>query len=155
MSREDYNACMVPYMTGNKTKEERQHDMCVGAKICSGKAVTVEEAEKLCAVPKLPKWAKQNLPKDEGDVSCESRLARVNKNIDTINERVKVGNAESVLPQAAQVLNDLFTCLPEPAIVEIAKDAMETARTLSKGFYFKGEGKNLKKKLELLKEVSI
>ena len=155
MNREEYNACMAPYMQGSKTKEQRQHDMCIGAKICSGKAKTEEEADKICSIPRLPKWAKKELPQDEKPVTCETRLARVQQNLDTINEQVKVGKAEEVLPQAAQVLNDLFTCLPEPAIVEIAKDAMETARTLSKGFYFKGEGKNLKKKLELLKEVSI
>ena len=156
MSREEYNACMVPYMQGgSKTKEEREHDMCIGAKMCSGKAKTLEEAEAICSIPRLPKWAKQNLPKDETPVTCENRLTRVQQNIDMINEQVKVGNAEVVLPQAAQVLNDLFSCLPEPSIVNMAKDAMEQARTLSKGFYFKGEGKDLKKKLELLKEVAV
>ena len=50
MNREVYNSCMSPYMKGpGKSKEERHHDMCIGAKLCSQKAQTEEEAEKLCA----------------------------------------------------------------------------------------------------------
>lgn len=58
MDRQKYNQCMIPHMRGSKTKEQRQKDMCVGAKICSGKAKTKEEAVKLCSVPKPVKQAK-------------------------------------------------------------------------------------------------
>lgn len=62
MNRAEYNQCMKPHMTGSKTKEQRQKDMCVGAKLCSGKADNVKEAERLCAEaalnPKPPKEKK-------------------------------------------------------------------------------------------------
>jgi hypothetical protein len=32
-----------------KTREERQQSMCIGAKLCTGKAKDREEAEKICA----------------------------------------------------------------------------------------------------------
>lgn len=68
-SREEYTTCMTPYMKGaGKPKEERKADMCVGAKLCSGKASNPEEAVKLCeqaaakaeANPKPPKAKKSS-----------------------------------------------------------------------------------------------
>jgi len=54
MDRQTYNNCMIPFM------KERQ--MCIGAKICTGKAQSREEAQKLCdeaaLVPKPPKKAR-------------------------------------------------------------------------------------------------
>jgi hypothetical protein len=59
MDRAKYNTCMSPYMKGTgKTKEQRQHDMCIGAKLCSGKASNEAEAEHLCSLPKPPKPGK-------------------------------------------------------------------------------------------------
>jgi hypothetical protein len=52
MDRKQYNQCIAPYMRGSKPKEQRQFDMCVGAKICSGKAGTEEEARRICSLPK-------------------------------------------------------------------------------------------------------
>ena len=40
---------MAPYMRGSKSKEERGRAMCIGAKICTGKAANEAEAEKICA----------------------------------------------------------------------------------------------------------
>jgi len=55
--REEYTACMKPYMTGGGP--ERKERFCIGAKICSGKANNQQEAIKLCAEaaanPKAPK----------------------------------------------------------------------------------------------------
>lgn len=48
-TREEYNACMRPFITGSKPKEERKRDFCIGAKVCSGKATTKEEAAQLCS----------------------------------------------------------------------------------------------------------
>jgi hypothetical protein len=66
MDRKEYNQCMRPYLTGSKTKEERKRDFCVGAKICSSKVSTREEAEQICSLPKesrMPKKsAQQTLP---------------------------------------------------------------------------------------------
>ena len=47
MSRELYNACMIPWIKG-KDGLERRLSFCVGAKICSGKAKTEEEAKQIC-----------------------------------------------------------------------------------------------------------
>lgn len=56
MDRAQYNACMSPYIKGKeKTKEERQANFCIGAKICTGKAKNEEEAARICAEPKPPK----------------------------------------------------------------------------------------------------
>ncbi len=55
--REDYTTCMVPFMKGGGP--DRKQRFCIGAKICSQKANTEEEAVKLCAEaaanPKPPK----------------------------------------------------------------------------------------------------
>ena len=41
MNRSEYTACMTPHMQGKgKTKEQRRMDMCVGAKLCTGKATS-------------------------------------------------------------------------------------------------------------------
>lgn len=54
MDRKKYNECMIPYMKGSKPREERRFDMCVGAKLCSGKAQTEQEAINVCSLPKEP-----------------------------------------------------------------------------------------------------
>ena len=55
-SREIYNKCMSPHMKGKGlTKDERRMKMCIGAKLCTGKASTEKEAIALCSVPKEPK----------------------------------------------------------------------------------------------------
>ena len=58
--REDYTSCMVPYMSGGGP--DRKERFCKGAKICSGKASSEEEAARLCAEaaanPKPPRARK-------------------------------------------------------------------------------------------------
>ena len=50
MKREEYNKCITPYMTGTgKTREERQQSMCIGGKLCTGRAKDREEAKAICA----------------------------------------------------------------------------------------------------------
>jgi transcription elongation factor Elf1 len=67
--REEYNACMRPYITGSKSKEQRKLDFCIGAKVCSGKAKDREEAEKICLLPKV-KPVKQEQD-EEPCLECE------------------------------------------------------------------------------------
>jgi len=56
MDRQEYNDCMSPHMKGTGlTKEQRQKKMCIGAKLCTGKAKTEQEAIALCNIPKEPK----------------------------------------------------------------------------------------------------
>jgi len=59
MDRAKYNTCMSPHMKGTGlTKEQRRMKMCVGAKLCTGKASTEKEALALCNLPKEPKPGK-------------------------------------------------------------------------------------------------
>lgn len=63
-TREDYTKCMTPYMKGTgRSNTERQADMCIGAKLCSGKAGNKQQAAQLCAEaaskPKPPKKSKK------------------------------------------------------------------------------------------------
>ena len=56
MDRAQYNKCLVPYISGTgKSKEERKLRFCVGAKLCSGKSKTEEEAIAVCKLPKPAK----------------------------------------------------------------------------------------------------
>ena len=72
-TREEYNACMRPYITGRgKPKEERQRNFCEGAKICSGRAQTKDEAAQLCSNT-APKPVEQALPKK--DDPCASTIS--------------------------------------------------------------------------------
>ncbi|KKN28446.1 hypothetical protein LCGC14_0854140 [marine sediment metagenome] len=58
MDRQAYNTCMSPHMKGTGlTKDERRMKMCIGAKLCTGKASTEKEAIALCNLPKEPKPA--------------------------------------------------------------------------------------------------
>jgi len=49
---------MSPYITGSKPKEQRTLDFCVGAKMCSGKASSEDEARQICSLPKDPSEVK-------------------------------------------------------------------------------------------------
>ena len=65
MDREQYNECMKPYISGKKAKEERKLDFCIGAKVCSGKAKSEEEARHIClTAPKAPPKTKAPKRKD-------------------------------------------------------------------------------------------
>lgn len=127
-NRAAYNDCMRPYITGSKPKEERKRDFCVGAKICSGKAQTREEALTLCAMPK-------------GDnLSCKERIARVQKTIDAI----KAGNIKEMVPACAQILSDLTKCRPGE-VAELASVAVKEIK--------KGDSKDAQTKLAALKAL--
>jgi len=69
-NREAYNTCMKPYITGSKPKEQRKLDFCIGAKMCSGRSKSTEEAKQIClsAPPKEPRRSKKG---------CTIDLARV------------------------------------------------------------------------------
>jgi len=69
--REDYTACMRPYMTGGGP--DRKTRFCTGAKICSGKASTEQEAAQLCAEaaanPKAPRAKRGKFKIDAAAIS--------------------------------------------------------------------------------------
>lgn len=152
-TREEYNQCIKPHITGTgKTKEQRKLDFCIGAKLCSGKAKTEKEARAICDVPRLPKWAKQILPKEE-PISCTDKSKRVKESIDTISLKVSAGEAEDVRPLAAQLMNDIFTCNTDKTVHELISETMQEFNDISKRHYLKGEAKELQKNLQLLKEI--
>jgi len=142
---------MRPFITGSKPKEERKRDFCVGAKICSGKAQTHEEALQLCANT-VPKWARQALPKGDDNLSCEERIARVHETIDAITLGLKAGDIEEMVPACAQVLSDVTKCRPGE-VAELAEVAVKEVKDLSKRFYLKGEARDAQNKLTALKEL--
>ena len=152
MNREEYNACMKPYMSGSKSKEQRQRDFCVGAKVCSGKAKTEDEAIAICSTPKLPKWAKALLPKKQEPATCQIKDTRAKENLELILLKVNEGEPEDARPLAAQTLNDILTChAKDTAICELAIDAMQDFNDISKRPFLTGEVKDLKSKIETVK----
>jgi len=150
-NREEYNACMRPFITGSKPKEQRKRDFCVGAKICSGKAQTEEEAADLCAKA-LPKWAQKALPKEEENLSCDMRIERVRKNIEGFELGLKSGDIVEMKPVFAQFLDDISKCRPGP-IKELAEVIAGDMRELSKRYYLKGEARDVINQMSALKEL--
>ena len=152
MDSKEYNACMRPYITGKgKLKEQRKLDFCIGAKICAGRAQTVEEAIPLCANT-VPKWARQALPKGDDNLSCDARISRVHETIDAIVLGLKAGDIEEMVPACAQVLSDVTKCRPGE-VAELAEVAVKEVKGLSKRYYLKGEAKDAQNKLAALKEL--
>ena len=150
--REEYNACMRPYITGKgKSKEERQRDFCIGAKVCSGKAQTEKEAAQLCATT-VPKWVRQAMPKGDDNLSCEERITRVHETIDAISLGLKAGDIEEMVPVCAQLLSDVTKCRPGE-VAELAEVAVQEVKGLAKRYYLKGEAKDAQNKLVALKEL--
>jgi len=105
MDRKQYNQCMVPYMKGSKPKEQRQFDMCVGAKICSGKAGNEEEAKRICSLPKEPKPVKTGQIK-RGQ-SCEKDVAKLSQ---CIIENIDMNLASNINSIELAVRNALMEC---------------------------------------------
>jgi NAD(P)H-hydrate repair Nnr-like enzyme with NAD(P)H-hydrate dehydratase domain len=142
---------MRPYITGSKPKEERKRAFCIGAKRCSGKAATDEEAAQLCASA-IPKWARQALPKEDDNLPCPERIARVHQTIDTITLGLKSGDTEEMMPACARLLSDIQKCRPGE-VAELASVVAHDIKALSNRFYLKGEAKDVQNKLTVLKEL--
>jgi len=154
VDRKEYTDCMTPFMKGKgKTKQQRQHDMCIGAKLCSGKASSETDAEVLCNAPKLPKWAKGAAKQaEEEPISCPDRIARIRNNLEAIALKVTVGEAEEVKEVGAQVLVDAHKCLDD-AVINQATEAMNELKELAGRHYLKAESRELNQKINHLMEV--
>lgn len=80
-SRESYNSCMVPWIKG-KEGLERRLSFCAGAKICSGKAKTLDEAKQICnerfAKKKGEDW---RLPIDDLKVKIDGKEVIISADI--------------------------------------------------------------------------
>ncbi len=71
MDRQAYNSCMSPFIRGTgKSKEDRQMDFCIGAKICTGKAKDEKEARLICEQPKAPKPEKTGKRRSKKSAEC-------------------------------------------------------------------------------------
>lgn len=95
-TREEYNACMKPYMTGSKPKEQRQLDFCVGAKLCSGKAKDEKEAERVCLLPKPPKEEKERKRREVPTCNVEQIVSCLIDNLDTDADDVEAALRKAV-----------------------------------------------------------
>lgn len=148
MDRVAYNTCMRPFITGkDKTKEERQQGFCVGAKLCSGKAKTEEEARAICAAPRVPKWA---AAKEEPEkLTCPQKIDRTLKNILDVRELIKSGETEKIKEPLATILQDIHACAPEE-VVKLATDTINDVKKTTSDFFFKGEGRQMLADLAML-----
>lgn len=167
MDRQEYNACMSPYITGKKPVEQRRLDFCIGAKVCSGKSSTPEEAKKIClsTPPKEPK-ARKSRKRPEGcppcppcngekppvaeNLSCPQRQTRVINTIEGIIDKAKAGDATGALSDGDLVLKDVAACHPEEAVI-LAREARDFLKQLGKDYYFKSEIQELKDHYNTLK----
>lgn len=75
MDRSAYNKCMIPWMKGGG--ENRKLRFCIGAKLCSSKSKTEEEAREVCLLPKEPKPARAFKGKRSTGQSCEKSALKV------------------------------------------------------------------------------
>jgi len=93
-------------MTGEgKTKEERRHDMCIGAKLCSSKSKTREEAEYLCSLPKEPQPPKEK--RDKGGNGCEKEVLRLAR---CIVEKIDMDQASNINSIEMALVNAMIEC---------------------------------------------
>lgn len=173
----DYKDCMTQRMREipkGLSRDERGHLFCVAAKQCSGKAKTAQEAEKLCNQPKPPKEPKERKSRSktcppcppcsggstakkaepEKPLTCADRRTRVLTSIDNIMEQVKLGEAADVVPEAQQVIADIKACHPEDTgLPSMAANAFLSLKEMSKGYYFKGEIKDLRNQYDMIRKM--
>ena len=79
--------------------------MCLGAKLCSGKAKTKEEAEYLCSLPKEPKPPKEK--RDKGGNGCEKEVLKL---AHCIVERIDTSLASNVNSIEIALANAMIEC---------------------------------------------
>jgi len=86
VSREEYTKCMVPHMKGGGP--DRKLRFCIGAKLCSMKSETEEEAEKLCieaaANPKPAKATRRKGKAGFGDLNALAACAVQKIDLDSL-----------------------------------------------------------------------
>jgi len=111
MDRQQYNDCMRPYISGSGlTKEERRLRFCIGAKLCSGKAKTEEEAKSVCLIAreKKPK-VKTTAIKDTDNVeNCEKEILKL---ASCIAEHADMNLVRNINSLEVGIANALMVCL--------------------------------------------
>lgn len=173
----EYQTCMTGRMRElpkGIPKEERGRLFCVAAKQCSGKAKTDAEAQALCNQPKEPKERKSRKKRPEGcppcpvcsggstsapvapekPLTCDDRKTRVLQTMEAIIDKVKEGDAAAVVGHADIIVADIAACYPaETGMPDMAKDAQKALKDMSKDYYFKGEIKEMKNQLDLIRKM--
>lgn len=104
MTRQEYTTCMVPWMKGAGPKEKRRMRMCIGAKICSGKANTEEDAKVICLQPRPEKAVKGRRGKKP--VSCEKEVLRLATCVADHADMDLMGNINSLQIGVANALQE-------------------------------------------------
>lgn len=154
-SREEYNQCIKGKFSELKDIDAQQKvKFCASAKVCSGKTATLSDALKICSAPKIPKWAKELLPLDEKPLTCDMRSKRSLEALDTVVTRVTHGEADTVRPLAAQLINDVLSChTAESGVPDLILDAMTDFNELSKKLYMTGEAKDFRNKMDIVRKA--
>lgn len=112
MDRTKYNTCMRPHIIGSKPKEQRKLDFCVGAKICSGKAKTKEEAELICKeAASLPKPARSSRRKRGTVQSCEREVREVAQ---CMVDKIDMNLASNINSIEVTLVNAMMECRCPP-----------------------------------------
>ncbi|MBA7465033.1 hypothetical protein ES707_00194 [subsurface metagenome] len=91
MDRSAYNTCMIPFMKGGGP--DRKLRFCAGAKLCSGRAKTEEEAKQICLTQpaKAPKVRKTR----KGSIDTEALATCVIKSLD--GSEITLNNLTSII----------------------------------------------------------
>lgn len=92
-------------MRGSKSKEQRQFDMCVGAKLCSNKAQTEEEAKSICSLPKEPKPVK--IGQVKRGQSCERDVVKLSQ---CVVDNIDMNLASNINSIELAIMNALMEC---------------------------------------------
>ncbi len=115
MDRKQYNSCMIPHMKGGGP--DRKLRFCIGAKLCSGKSKTEEDAKEVCLLPKEPKPARASKGKRSTGQSCEKSVLTLAECVVTLlTENATYKNqALNINSVGAAVTNALMECQCPPA----------------------------------------
>lgn len=108
MDRAQYNACLRPHITGQKTKEQRKLDFCIGAKLCSSKAKTREEAMAVCSLPKEPKEPKvTRARREKPPISCKEDMILLSQ---CMADKIDMNLAGNPLTVKTALVDALLKC---------------------------------------------
>ena len=149
MDREEYNQCMSPHIKGKgKTKEQRQLDFCIGAKLCTGAAGTRAEAEKICQEqpPKAPKVRGKPCSPQSLDTITKCLITHINFNAADMNKELRdnlascmCGRKEKKLNKAEEAIMALDPDQRE-ALLKLMAERSTVAKRIPSGIFPAGGG---------------
>ncbi len=108
MPRQEYTDCMVPHISGTgKTKEQRLMSFCIGAKLCSKKARTKEEARQICSQPKPAKETKAKRGKRNKELNCEQEIEQL---VPCIVDHIDMEQVSNINSIGVAIANAMLEC---------------------------------------------